>query len=44
MLFPAFFLLADKAASRTTETAIAGAFSMLGVVYGLGFMNRFWVV
>jgi hypothetical protein len=44
VLFPAFFLLAEKAASRTAETAIAGAFSMLSVVYGLGFMNRFWVV
>jgi hypothetical protein len=44
VLFPAFFLLAAKASSRTAETAIAGAFSMLSVVYGLGFMNKFWVV
>ena len=42
-LFPAFFLLAEKVTSRIGETAIVGAFSMLSVVYGLGFMNKFWV-
>lgn len=44
VLFPAFFLLAEKASSRLAETAIAGAFAMGSVVYGLGFMNKFWVV
>jgi hypothetical protein len=44
VLFPAFFLLAEKARSRLAETAITGAFAMGTVVYGLGFMNKFWVV
>jgi hypothetical protein len=44
VLFPAFFLLADKARSRVAETAVTGAFAMGSVVYGLGFMNKFWVV
>ena len=35
-----FFLLAEKGTSRIGETAIVGAFSMLSVVYGLGFMNN----
>jgi len=44
ILFPAFFLLAEKVTSRIGESAIVGALSMLSVVYGLGFMNKFWVV
>jgi hypothetical protein len=44
VLFPAFFLLAEKVTSRIGEAVVVGAFSMLSVVYGLGFMNKFWVV